>query len=108
MMKKLFVCLCVLPLLTACPSAAIMTGASVVSFVNTDKFLGDHLATAVTGEDCSALYVEESGSYCKEYVDESAQAMAELEDAPYCYETLGDITCYDRPDPYTNSRAPIR
>ncbi len=107
-MKKLLISLCILPLLTACPSTAIMTGASIVSFVNTDKFLGDHVATAITGEDCSALYVEQDGSYCKKYVDQNAKALAELENAPYCYETLGDITCYDRPDPYTNSRKPIR
>jgi hypothetical protein len=79
-----------------------LVGASAVSFATTDKFLGDHAVSYATGEDCSALRLEQTGDYCR-----SAEEIAAAEDearrlaaAPpmYCYRTLGDITCYAEQD----------
>ncbi len=82
----------------------VLVGASAVSFATTDKFLTDHAVSYATGEDCSALQLEQTGDYCRSEL-ENAELAAEAEQrqnaaAPelYCYRTLGDINCYQEPD----------
>ena len=95
--------------LTGCPTAGVvLTGASVASYVNSDKFLADHAADALTEKDCRTTFVVEGKQYCQDPVDPQAEALAEVEAQPYCYRSLGQVTCYDRPDPYNNNERPVR
>ena len=93
-------------LLAACggEDGLVMVGASVASFATTDKFLADHAVSYATGEDCSALQMEQTGEYCRtpeeiaeaEAAEEARRAAGESD--IYCYRTLGDITCYQDQD----------
>lgn len=91
-------------LLSACGGEVglVMVGASVASFATTDKFLADHAVSYATGEDCSALQMEQTGEYCRssEEIAEAAEEARRNAAAPdmYCYRTLGDITCYQDQD----------
>ncbi|HEY9569138.1 MAG TPA: hypothetical protein VIR38_13685 [Thalassobaculum sp.] len=96
--------------LTACDPAsqAMLAGASLVSFVHTDKTVGDHFATWAFAKDCSTLTLANGEGYCRAFVSAEEQAAAEAaakaeQAATYCYRTLGDITCYRRPDPMASS-----
>lgn len=89
---------CALAPLAACTPAQVgaMAGLSVVSYVETDKFLTDHLVSKMTGRDCAAANAIESGRMCKD-----RDTGVHVAEAPvYCYRTLGEITCYSTPDPY--------
>lgn len=94
--------------LAGCDSTAgiVLTGASIVSFAATDKFLSDHVVSWARGEDCSTLAAFEDGDYCRPEEAEASAALlgpgrsAAVVEAPlYCYRTLAEITCYDAPDP---------
>lgn len=82
----------------------VMVGASAVSFATTDKLLTDHAVSYATGEECSALQLEQTGEYCRseqEIADaaaEDAQRREAAEPEMYCYRTLGEITCYEERD----------
>ena len=80
-------------------TATIFTAADVTTFIHTDKSIGDHLASLATGENCSTLNVSDGGSYCQA---EKAVATA-APPAQYCYRTLANISCYDRPNPFAYS-----
>ncbi|MEM7652336.1 MAG: hypothetical protein AAF220_04055 [Pseudomonadota bacterium] len=108
-MKRIVLPLALLLPLTGCPTAGvILAGASVTSYVNTDKFLEDHVADAITEKDCRATYVLDGEEYCQDPEDPVADARAELEMQPHCYRSLGQVTCYDRADPYNNNERPVR
>ena len=82
--------------LSACdPVTLAAVSASAVSFAATDKFPADHLASWITGRDCSLHLAADTRQYCRDPIDESKLAAAPL----YCYRTLGAITCYAAPDP---------
>lgn len=63
-----------------------------VSLINTDKTIIDHVASSMMGEDCSMLRSMDGGHYCQPRY-ENKPVVPSL----YCYRTLGDVTCYDRP-----------
>lgn len=80
-------------LLGACsafPPYAMING---VFLVATDKTMEDHVISVASGKNCSSVRAGTGRSYCEE---------DELNPSPsvYCYRTLGNITCYDRPDPH--------
>jgi len=101
--------------LAACDPAsqAMLAGASLVTFVHSDKTIGDHVATWAFDQDCSTLALANGEGYCRDHVTEEelaareAEARAELA-ATYCYRTLGEISCYRQPDPLASSAAPVR
>lgn len=80
-------------------TATQLTGAAVgvdmVSLNTTKKTIGDHVASGITGQDCSIISLTETGTYCPEklVVDRSRL---------YCYRTLADVECHHIPDPYKN------
>jgi len=100
--------------LAACDPAsqAMLAGASLVTFVHSDKTIGDHVATWAFDKDCSTLSLANGDGYCNDLVSEEelaaadAQAEAELA-ATYCYRTLGAISCYRQPDPTASSAARV-
>lgn len=80
-----------------------LAGASAVSFATTDKFLSDHVVSAVTGEECSSLQLEQTGEFCRTpeeiAADQTAGQERRADSAEmYCYRTLGKITCYNERD----------
>lgn len=80
---------CGLLILGGCvaPYAAVEVG----SVMATRKMLVDHVATLVTGKDCSTMRLSEGGAYCTE---EKPQA---LPSPAHCYRTIADVDCYARP-----------
>lgn len=101
--------------LAACDPAsqAMMAGASLVTFVHTDKTVSDHVATWAFDEDCSTLALANGEGYCRPFVTEEERAAAEAEAAArlagtYCYRTLGAVTCYRQPDEMASAMARVR
>ena len=79
-------------LLSACsavPGFAQLQGAFVVG---TDKTLEDHVISYTSGKDCSSVRKEKGLTYCIEDEPKVTQNI-------YCYKTLANVTCYDRPNP---------
>ena len=76
-------------LVQACTSLGIAEGAFVVG---SDKTIADHLISLNSGKNCSFIRKERGLPYCEE--DEVT-----VQPNVYCYKTLGEVTCYDRPDP---------
>lgn len=88
-------------------AAIAMAGVSATSFALTDKFPADHVASWVTGEECSALQAEQTGEYCRtEEEVAAAEAAAQPGAVPalYCYRTIGESYCQSEPDPTATSR----
>jgi len=85
--------LAVVGLLGGCglvPGVAQLEGAFVIG---TDKTIEDHVISYYSGKNCSTVRKELGMTYCEE--DERR-----IEPLVYCYKTLGEVTCYDRPDPH--------
>ncbi|MDQ2104652.1 hypothetical protein [Azospirillum isscasi] len=82
------------------PMMVASVGADLASVTSTKKTLGDHLVSAATGRDCSAIVFSETGQYCpeKQYVDRSRL---------YCYRTLADVDCHHIPDPFKNGHTAL-
>jgi len=94
-------------------SQAMFAGASLVSFVHTDKTIGDHVATWAFDQDCSMHTLANGEGYCNDFVTEEEIRAAEAEaaarlDHTYCYRTLGAIDCYRQPDDMASSTARVR
>lgn len=69
-----------------------------VSVINSDKTLGDHVASWVTGKDCSSIREKMFNTdYCQEYPKRPPKK------APvFCYRTLADVSCYSEPSTNPN------
>ena len=74
---------------TGFPKILGVNGASVIG---TGKTITDHVVSFTTGKNCSTVRKDTGRHYCEE--DEIA-----VPDNVFCYTTLGDVTCYDRPAP---------
>lgn len=70
-----------------------LAGLEGVTVIGTGKTLSDHFISVTTGKDCSTLRRNTGRTYCEE--DEVA-----VPDEVYCYNTLGNVTCYSRPAPH--------
>ncbi|MDY0884053.1 hypothetical protein ACFPL7_13685 [Dongia soli] len=84
----------------------LTTGAAVYGLVEgsslnqTGKTASDHLASLVTGQDCNILRYQQTGKYCLSSAELAQMEAAERRDnAAYCYRTIGEVWCYDNPDP---------
>ena len=70
----------------------------VVSLTVTKKTVYDHVASAMTGQNCSSPRVEMGdGAYCTNWPDPPAPPPEE-----YCYSTLARPTCYAQPYAQSN------
>ncbi|MEO3429622.1 hypothetical protein AAFN88_12230 [Pelagibius sp. CAU 1746] len=113
--KSLFAVPLLMATLAACDpgSQAMLAGASLVTFVHTDKTIGDHVATWAFDKDCSTLSLANGEGYCHETMTEEQRKAAEAEAAAqragtYCYRTLGAINCFRQPDTMASSAARVR
>jgi hypothetical protein len=70
----------------------VMSGIEIASVMATKKTLFDHVATWVTGQDCSSVRAEGNGDYC---VDWPKTPMPPQQ--VYCYSTIARPTCYAQP-----------
>ncbi len=71
-----------------------------ITVIGTDKTLEDHFISLTSGKNCSTIRSEQGLTYCEE--DE-----VNLLPNVYCYRTLGKVTCYDKPDPYSNRQQKV-
>ena len=69
-----------------------LLGVNGVSVVGTGKTITDHVVSFTTGKNCSTVRKNTGRHYCEE--DEVAAP-----ENVFCYTTLGDVSCYDRPAP---------
>lgn len=96
-----------LPLLGGCTGAEpglVLLGGAAATVIAQDKLPTDYIADAATGLDCNAVrQSRDGGPWCR-----SQQYGTVIEAPIYCYRTLADITCYERPDPYRDGKEPIR
>jgi hypothetical protein len=86
-------------LLAGCAAAPVVAGVAGADYAQTTatkKTLIDHVASSVTGEDCSVIAFSETGTYCQEKIVVQRPPI-------YCFKTLGDVECHNAPDPYRNS-----
>ena len=72
------------------PASMVMTGASVISLLQSEQTLGDKALSWALKEDCSIFQIARGEEYCK------SRAPALIE--KYCYRDLGGVTCYTVPD----------
>jgi hypothetical protein len=99
------------PVIAACTftdTAIVIGGATLVSFIHTDKTVSDHVIGAITERDCSTMrMVAEGAPMCRELGEsrlQQARATAQAQMAAsqsHCYRELGRVSCYDRPNPYS-------
>lgn len=74
-----------------------LAAAEGVASVASGRPLTDHIISFASGKNCSIKRIHMGLTYC-------------VEDEPnpspnvYCYRTLGEITCYDHPDPYRDGQ----
>ena len=67
---------------------------TMATLPQTKKLPSDHLASWVTGKDCSVLHYEKDGIFCQDpprQVDHRSL---------YCTKTIGAVECHERPNPY--------
>ena len=72
------------------PQALGVDGASVLS---TGKTVGDHIVSFTTGKNCSTVRKNIGQHYCEE-------DHVEVPEEVFCYNTLGDVSCYALPAPH--------
>jgi len=71
----------------------------MISLVATKKTMFDHVATWVTGQDCSTPRAEREGTYCVEW-PETPPPPPQV----YCYASFARPTCYSQPYNQGNDR----
>lgn len=76
---------------------AVLTSASIATFVQTDKTMTDHVVSYVSGDDCSILYTQDGGDYCRDEGEDGGGNSVSQQ--TYCYRTIAGIDCYLQEDP---------
>lgn len=71
------------------PTLAIL---DAVVLMHTEKTIGDHVLSLVTGKSCSTIRAQNNGTYCEAHL-----APPEPPAPVFCYQTLGDVDCYATP-----------
>ena len=87
--------------------------ASITTLVATDKTVSDHALSIATGRDCSTVAFTRGREYCVDTGGALGQADTALhgpsgnhrKTGPFCHRTLGETTCYNRPDPLAGGHA---
>jgi len=83
--------------LGGCTDFGFVEGASLMA---TDKTMLDNAISLLSGKDCSTVRKEAGRTYCVEDEPNPTPAV-------HCYKTLGDVTCYDRSDPYGDGQQKV-
>jgi hypothetical protein len=85
-MKRVTFVLLLLFALPGCESLALLEGASAVT---TGERMSDRVISLSSGKTCSMKRKSRGLTYCEE--DEAVPVQS-----PYCYRSLGGVTCYER------------
>jgi len=93
-------------LMAACSptQTAVLAGTSLISLLETDKTVPDHIMSQVMNKDCSSERLIKDGKMC---LDENRPTTVAQSIPSYCYRTLGTITCYTSPNPYDPNTAEV-
>ena len=84
-------CAAVVPLVWP---VAMIEGTSIIT---TEKAVEDHIFSLYSGKECSAARIGKGETYCRE---DEPNPSPEV----HCYQTLGDISCYNQPNPSYGDR----
>ena len=85
-------------------TSVYMLGAGMANFIQSDRMPQDFIAELVTGKECNTLAaIKDKGPLCRESFDPPI-----YEKPIYCYRTLGNIRCYEEPDPYGPTTQRVR
>jgi hypothetical protein len=89
-------------LLAACSPAesGILAGTTIISLLETDKTVSDHIMSQMMNKDCSSKRLLEGADRMCIDENESATKTVAQSTPTYCYRTLGNISCYTKPNPY--------
>lgn len=71
----------------------------VLSVINTKKTMGDHLATWITGKDCSTIRAQREGAWCVDWPGPPPPRQQ-----VYCYASIARPSCYSQPYNEGNDR----
>lgn len=71
----------------------------ILSVINTKKTMGDHVATWVTGKDCSTIRAQREGVWCVDWPSPPPPPQQ-----VYCYASLAKPSCYAQPYNEGNDR----
>lgn len=95
-LKQLFLLLAPLTL-TACvdPASLALSGASVVTVVDSGKTVTDHAMSFATGENCSVMHSFEGKAWCVPEVGEESEPPQQV-----CYNSIANMTCYPVKNPH--------
>ncbi len=97
---KSILAITVVLILSGCSAAAPVMLWDTGSLVVTDKTVVDNIYSLYSGKNCSAVRYKQGRTYCEE--DEPNPVSRY-----YCYRTLGEITCYEEPDPHYSPQAQV-
>ena len=78
---------------------ATLMNLEVLSVINTKKTLTDHVATWITGKDCSTIRAQREGAWCVDWPNPPAPPHQ-----VYCYSSLARPSCYAQPYNEGNDR----
>lgn len=78
---------------------ATLMNLEVLSVINTKKTLTDHVATWITGKDCSTIRAQREGAWCVDWPNPPAPPQQ-----VYCYSSLARPSCYAQPYNQGNDR----
>ncbi|CAA7619802.1 hypothetical protein [Magnetospirillum sp. UT-4] len=77
----------------------LLANLEVLSVINTKKTMGDHLATWITGKDCSTIRAQREGAWCVDWPSPPAPPQQ-----VYCYASLAKPSCFAQPYNEGNDR----
>ena len=85
-------------------TSVYLLGAGLANFIQSDRLPQDYLAELVTGKECNTLAaIKDKGPLCRESFNPAV-----YEKPIYCYRTLGQVRCYEEPDPYGPTTRRVR
>jgi hypothetical protein len=84
-------------LLAGCadPASLALSGASVVTAVDSEKTVTDHAMSFATGENCSFLHSFKGVAWCVPERSEDQPAPDQV-----CYNSIAQMTCYPVENPH--------
>ena len=85
-------------------TSVYLLGAGLANFIQSDRLPQDYLAELVTGKEYNTLAaIKDKGPLCRESFNPPI-----YEKPIYCYRTLGQVKCYEEPDPYGPTTRRVR
>jgi hypothetical protein len=85
--------------ITAAGDMHIFANLELLSVINTKKTMGDHVATWVTGKDCSTIRAQREGVWCVDWPSPPPPPQQ-----VYCYASLAKPSCFSQPYNEGNDR----